>query len=459
MSDGSASICSGPATGNATVVVQATSTAIIAGTVAVCQDATAPIITFTAANGTAPFTFSYNINGGTTQTITTVAPSATATITVPMTTAGTFTYNLLSVQNTGPTTCISPITGQSAIVTINPNPTATISGTNTVCQAVGTQNITFTGAGGTAPYTFTYNINGGASQTVTTASGNSVTVPISTNIIGVFTYTLTQVKDASAGTQCTRAYTTGNAAVFEVQATSTATISGTTSVCNDATAPIITFTGANGNAPFTFTFNINGGATQSIMTSATSNSATISVPMASAGTFTYNLLSVKNTGSILCLTPITGASSVVTIRPLPAATISGTTSVCQNSTAPNITFTGSNATAPYTFTYTINGGAAQTITTISGNSITLPAPTGTFGNYVYAITKVSEFTGCVKNITATTATITVNQVATATLTGSTTVCQDDAVPFITFTATGGVPPYTFYYTLNVVLSPPTPFKV
>jgi gliding motility-associated-like protein len=429
-------------------IVQATSSATIAGTASVCQDATAPVIIFTAANGIVPFTFKYNINGGATQTLVTSATSNSATITVPMTATGTFTYNLLSVQNTGPTTCITPISGQAAVVLINPNPTATITGSNIVCQNTGNYNITFTGAGGTAPYTFTYTINGSAPQTVTTSSGNSVTVTASSVAVGTFTYTLTKVKDASAGTLCTRDYTTANTAVFQVQATSTATIAGTATVCQDGTAPVITFTGANGIAPFTFEYNINGGATQSISSLVGNNSVTLPVPMV-AGTFVYNLLSVKNTGPILCLTPITNASATAIIRPIPTATIAGTTTVCQNATAPTITFTGANATAPYTFTYTINGGAAQTVTSAS-NSATVNAPTGAFGTFVYALTQVKESssTQCIKTYTNTTATIIVNQLATATISGTTTVCQASTAPEITFTATNGVAPYTFAYTLN-----------
>ena len=59
--------------------------------------------------------------------------------------------------------------------------------------------------------------------------------------------------------------------------------------------------------------------------------------------------------------------ATVTINPLPTASISGTTAVCVGATAPNVTFTGANGTAPYTFTYKINSGSNQTVTTTSGN--------------------------------------------------------------------------------------------
>ena len=73
-------------------------------------------------------------------------------------------------------------------------------------------NITFTGASGTAPYTFIYNINGGANQTVTTTAGNAVTVAAPTNAAGTFTYNLISVTDASSSI-CSQAQT-GNAVVI-----------------------------------------------------------------------------------------------------------------------------------------------------------------------------------------------------------------------------------------------------
>jgi hypothetical protein len=85
-------------------------------------------------------------------------------------------------------------------------------------------------------------------------------------------------------------------------------------------------------------------------------------------------------------------SVTVTVNPLPTATITGNTSVCQNSAAPLITFTGTGGTGPYTFTYNINGGPDMTVTTTSGNSVTVAAPTGTTGTFVYNLLGV-RYTG------------------------------------------------------------------
>ena len=87
--------------------------------------------------------------------------------------------------------------------TVNPLPTASIAGTTNVCQNAPLLNVTFTGASGTAPYTFTYKIGMGSNQTVTTTSGNSVTVSAPAGIVGDFAYALVSVKDNSS-TQCSQ---------------------------------------------------------------------------------------------------------------------------------------------------------------------------------------------------------------------------------------------------------------
>jgi len=80
-------------------------------------------------------------------------------------------------------------------------PSATISGTTTTCVNSAQPDIIFTGAGGTAPYTFTYKINSGSILTVTTTSGNSVNVGAATGTVGVYTYALVGVEDSTGNSQ------------------------------------------------------------------------------------------------------------------------------------------------------------------------------------------------------------------------------------------------------------------
>ena len=295
MQDASSTACTQVQSGTATVTVNQLPTALIGGTSEVCKDDASPFIIFSGSSGVAPYTFTYRINSGGTQTVTTISGNSVA-IPVPTSTAGIFTYTLVSVRDGSSTSCEQPQTG-SAVVTVNPLPQATINGTTAVCKDALSPLLTFTGSNGTAPYTFTYTVNSGSPQTVTTVSGNSVTLPAPTGTSGVYTYALVSVEDASA-TTCSQV--TGGSATITVNPLPIASILGTTTVCKDAPFPNITFTGANGTAPYTFTYRINGGSDQIVATSVGS-SVTVQVPTSTAGTFTYSLVSVRDASSTSCL--------------------------------------------------------------------------------------------------------------------------------------------------------------
>ncbi len=525
--DGSATTCSQAQTGSAAVTVNPLPTATISGTTIVCQNSSAPLITFTGASTAAPYTFTYKINGGSDQTVTTTSGNS-VTVSAPTAVAGTFTYSLVKVQDGSLTTCSQTQSGDASI-TVNPLPTATIAGTTAVCQNSASPDITFTGALATAPYTFTYKINGGSDQTVTTTSGNSVTVSVPTTTVGIFTYSLVSVQDASSttcsqlqtgsavvtvnplpipgitgfATVCTGVtgvlystessmtgyswtvspggaitsgsttntinvswnspgaqtvsvnYTNANGCLaasatvknVTVNPLPTATVTGTASACQNSASPLITFTGGSATAPYTFTYNINGGAPQTV-TTIIGNSVTVAAPTNVLGTFIYSLVSVQESSSTACSQSQTG-SATVSVNLLPTASISGTTVVCQNSAAPLITFTGASTTAPYTFTYDINGGSDLTVTTISGNSVTVPAPTGVTGTFTYTLLSVHDgsATPCTQSQSGS-AVITVNALPTATITGTTAVCQNSSAPLLTFTGASTTAPYTFTYKIN-----------
>lgn len=292
------------------VTVSPLPTASIAGTVAVCQNGTAPAISFTGASGTAPYTFTYTINGGAPLTVT--STGNVATVNAPTAVPGTFTYTLVSVQDASPATCSQLQTG-TAVVTVNPLPTATITGNTAVCENATSPLVTFTGATGTAPYTFTYTINGGTPLTVTTTAGNSVTVPVPTAAPGTYIYSLINVTDGTA-TACTQNQT--GSVTIQVNPLPTATISGTTEQCENGSSPQISFTGATGPAPYTFYYRINGGPLLNV--TSTGNTATVTVPTAVPGTFVYSLVSVTDGSTTTCSNLQTGTATVI-IHPLPTA--------------------------------------------------------------------------------------------------------------------------------------------
>src|SRR5690606_24876273 len=114
------------------------------------------------------------------------------------------------------------------------------------------------------------------------------------------------------------------------------------------------------------------------------NSVSLPVSTATAGTFVYELVSV--TGNTGCAQAQSGAATI-TVHAQPTASVSGTAAVCAGTPA-SVTFTGANGNAPYTFTYSINGGAAQTATTVSGNSISLAVNTASAGTFNYTLLNV-----------------------------------------------------------------------
>ena len=107
------------------------------------------------------------------------------------------TTNTFQVTATNSQTAVCSFT-----VTVNPLPTASISGTTVVCKDAPSPGIIFKGASATAPYTFTYKINNGPDLTVT-SSGNTATVNAPTGTAGTFVYSLVRVVEASA-TQCSQ---------------------------------------------------------------------------------------------------------------------------------------------------------------------------------------------------------------------------------------------------------------
>ncbi len=78
----------------------------------------------------------------------------------------------------------------------------------------------------------------------------------------------------------------------------------------------------------------------------------------------------------------------------PQATISGAAAAaCLNDTTIKITFSGSRGKAPFTFTYTINGGSTNTVTSNNGNSYLFSVPTNIAGTFNYALTSVIDSYG------------------------------------------------------------------
>ncbi|MCL9769294.1 T9SS type B sorting domain-containing protein [Flavobacterium sp. HXWNR69] len=398
---------------SATVLVQPQLIAGLTATSSVCSG-TSGTVTFT---GTPNALVTYTVDGGANQTITLNA-SGTATLTTPVLTANS-TYQLVNVETTSAPLC-TIAQNDSVTILVTGLPTASISGTASICSG-NTSVITFSGSPGA---TVTYTINGGSNQTILLdASGNaSLTTPALT---ANTTYDL-----VSVATTCTNA--ASGSAIISILSLPTATISANTTICSGSSATIQ----FNGTPNATVTYTIDGGANQTIVLNA-SGTASVTTPILTTNS-TYTLVSVASATTPICTQPQTG-SSLVTVQALPTAIVSANT-VCSGNTG-TVTFTG---TPNAVVTYTVNGGANQTITLNASGNATLTTPVLT-ANATYQLVSIVTTSApiCSQNLT-TNATVIVTGLPTVSISGSATICSGTTT-VINFTGTAGA---TVTYTVN-----------
>ena len=215
-------------------------------------------------------------------------------------------------------------------------------------------------------------------------------------------------------------------------------VAGFTWLSNNCALETVQFNDASITVKPTYRYSWNFGDPAS----GASNISTLKNPIhlfSSPGTYTVTYSNITTPG---CLS--NAIIKPITIASLPTAAIDGTTTVCLNSSSlPNITFTATGGTAPYTFTYTINGGPNQTVTTTSGNLVTVAVPTTVAGTFVYSLVNVvSNGSVLCRQLQTGSATITVTSVAIINLTSAATttsqsVCQNVAITNITYAIGGG----------------------
>lgn len=232
--------------------------------------------------------------------------------------------------------------------------------------------------------------------------------------------------------------TTSAAVILTVNGITSSSSTGTTMVNQGAAAPVVTFGATGGTLPYTFTYQINNGSSLTVTTTNIQTTAMVSQPTNVVGVFTYKLVSVSDAQSC-SLTPSSAQTAVVTVANNLTATILKTVSVCQNATQPVITFTAVNGIAPFTFTYHIDGGPEQNVSTTGVNTVAaVNAPTSATGTFVYTLTNVSGAGNASTSVAAQAATVTVNETPTIALTGKQYECTTGLNSYsVFFTASAG----------------------
>ena len=347
------------------------------GSTTFCQGGSVQL-TATPVGGTGPFSYLWTPGGATTQSI-----NATA--------SGSYTCE---VTDNDPT-CGNKVTTNAVVVTVNPNPTVTI--TEGACN-VGQVILTANPSGGTAPYTYLWSPGGATTSTITVAGD------------GATSYTVT-VTDANTCSGASAPHTVALCPTCISSATNGA--GGSTTFCDGGSVQL-TATPVNGVGPFTYLWTPGGATTQSINVTA-------------SGSYTCQ---VTDTGAT-CGNSVTTNAVVVTVNPNPSVTISE--SACS---VGNVTLTAnpSGGTGPYTYLWAPGGQSTPTII-VPGDGVNVYTVTVTDNNSCTGVSAPHTVTLCPTCISS----------ATNGASGNTTFCDGGSVQ-LTATAANGVGPFTYLWT-------------
>jgi len=379
---------------------------------------------FTAAGGTAPYSFS------------TISPlpagmtlSTAGVLSGKPTAAGTFS---IAVKATDSTTGAGPYNGTTTVsLTVNA-PTVVVSPSTVPAATVGVAySQTLSASGGTAPYTL---------NMTTGTLPNGITFSAATGLLsgtptagGSFSFTV-KGTDSSTGTGSpfsgSQAYTlTVNAAVITVSQSTlpapTVGVAYSQSVAaSGGTSPYL-YNILTGSLPAGLSLNASTGAITGTATAGGSFSFTIKVTDSSTGTGAPYSVSQAYT--------FTAAAPTIVVSPttLPAAAIAS---------AYSQTVSASGGTAPYTFT--ISAGALPAGLSLSSAGVISGTPTAA-GSFSYTVKGTDSSTGSGPYNGIQVFTLTVNAPTLTLLPATIPVAVDGIAYSQQFTASGGTAPYTY----------------
>ncbi len=280
------------------------------------------------------------------------------TMTGTPTVTGSYTYTVTTKGATGCTPDSSVVVGS---ININTLPTATMYGTTTVCQNSATPALLFTGANGTAPYTFTYKINGGFSLTIVSANtknsdgystpGDTIHLYAPTNVAGTFTYSLVSVKDASSAA-CSNAQSGSDTITVKPLSVMTSTNSAT--ICSGSAVKIPLTANVSSTYTWIASNNLNTTGESTAMQSTNTLTNTITNSATTSQIVTYTVTPSNSCG--------TGFSQVVNVSIDPttvAGTVSSSATICSGNNSGILSLSGQRGSV-LMWQYSTNGGTSYT---------------------------------------------------------------------------------------------------
>jgi len=336
-------------------------------------------LTYASTNGGGPFTIVYLPSGGNNVTVTGKSSGQA----IPLgTITSSKTYNLISVTDEI-SKATTDFSGTIATVSVVPSPTASLTGTQSICSGTtATLNLTATGTGS---ITVTLN-NGTIINTVSGTTTISVTPTINT------TYTISSVIDTySSGTS------TGSATV-SIYAPASITVQQMSSATIIEGATTTLSVTATGQPTLSYQWYKDGVA----INGANSNSYTTTNTTSAAGTY---YVTVSTTCNV-----VSSTTSTVSVTARPQGTLTGNTILPGGSTG-QLTYTSSNGAGPFTIVYQPSGGSNVTVNNISSTvafNVASGTPSVTTTYTLVSVTDQNTTASRTSGFTGGTATITIS---------------------------------------------------
>ena len=341
-------------TATSPIVVNPLPTSNITGTTSICPSNSASLSI--ALTGTAPWSLVYT-DGTTPKTVTNILTSPYVFSVSPSSTK-TYTVTSLSDNNTCAATPAQMI--GSATVTILVPPTASISGTGTICNGGNAPlSIVLTG---TAPWSVTY-----TDGTTPVTVNPIVSSPYNFNVnpSSTRTYVLTAVSDASCIAEPSGL---SGSATVTVNPRPTSVISGSVNICQGSSATISVALTGTSSWDLTYSDGVNPPIP---VTNILTSPYTFSVSPAVSSTYTVTALS--DSKCVSNASDRTGSAVITVDPPTVGGTVSGSATVCSGTNSTLLTLSGHTGSV-VRWQYSANGGVtwvniANTNTTYTATNL------------------------------------------------------------------------------------------
>ena len=297
--------CSSTLSDTETVTVNPNPTASLSSNGSVCSGADA-VFTIT---GTSDAIVDYNLNGSGTQQVTLDATGQAVISVLGATSDQTIILELV----TNPTTGCSSILSDTGTVTVNPNPTASLSSNGPICS--GTDAIfTITGT----PETMVdYSLNSSATEQVTIGNTGQAVITVT---VATTDQTLILEQITSTTTGCSS--TLSDTVTVTVNSNPTAGLSSNGPICSGEDA-IFTITGTSDAI---VDYNLNGSGTQQAILDAVGQAVITVIAATSNQTLVFEQITNPSTGCIVTLSE----TETVTVNALPSIVTPSPLVVCDD---------------------------------------------------------------------------------------------------------------------------------